>query len=64
MERPSHAYEVPEPKSFDGGQIPFVALQTYKDPYSMDQEYLLCAFSKHHQHTLVKPPSWTVPARL
>jgi hypothetical protein len=55
MGQPSGASEVPEPKSFNGGQIPFVALQTQKNSYSTDQEYLFCAFSKHHQHTSVIP---------
>ena len=51
-------------KSFNDDQIPWVGLQTHKDPYSMDWEYLLCAFSKHHQHTLVLPPSRTITTKL
>ena len=60
MELPSHTNEVPEQKSFYDNRIPWVALQTRKDPYSVDRDYLLCAFSKHHQHTLVIPSSRTI----
>jgi len=58
MELPSHANEVPEQKSFDDDKIPWVAYRHIK------LLILLCAFSKHHQRTLVILPSRKIPAKL
>ena len=46
IEQPSHASEVPQLKSFEDDQIPVSSLPPCKDPYLMDQEYLICSFAK------------------